>query len=68
MSGEVLLAVDFALPGVRLGRWSVSLVGVRLRVAAWALFLDAAALPLRGKSLRDWKLRGLRPRTITGPE
>ena len=31
-------------------------------------FLDDTALPLSGKSLRDWKFRGLRPRTITGPE
>ena len=76
MSGELPPAVGLlvdvvALAGVILERGAVSLVEVRLTVAevdVWAFFRDAAALPLKGRSLRDWKLRGLRPRTMTGAE
>ena len=76
-SGELLLTVvglllaAAALAGVIPERGAESLVGVRLTAAeaeAWALFRDAAALPLKGRSLRDWKLRGLRPRTMTGAD
>lgn len=69
MKVDLLLVV---LAGVILARGVDSLVEVRLIAlevdAAWVCFRDAAALPLRGKSLRDWKLRGLRPRTMTGAE
>jgi hypothetical protein len=34
----------------------------------WRDFRAEEVLPLMGKSFLDWKLRGLRPRTIMGPE
>lgn len=46
---------------------SLSPVDVRLTPAP-KVFRDAPALLLKGRSFRDWKLRGLRPRTTMAPD